>query len=53
MSVEILNSICKLFLYESVLKIINFSSNLNTIVCSVQEVFKLFLNFIDPPHPNF
>ena len=39
-STEILNCICRLFLYKSLLKIMKFSFDLNTKVFSVQKLIK-------------
>ena len=58
MSVEILNCICKLFLYESFLKIMNFSRDLNILVQEVLKdvLFERFLslfNFMDSTPSQF
>ena len=58
MTAEILNCICKLFLYGSLLKIMNFSPNLNTIVQEILNdvLFKRFLylvNFMDSTRFQF
>ena len=45
---EILNCIYEFFLDENLLKIMNFSFNSNTIVCSIQEPL-IFSDFTDPP----
>ena len=49
MSVEILNCICKLFLYESFLKLVNLSPDLNTIVQEALKdvLFERFLNLFN------
>lgn len=49
MSVEILNCVSKLFLYESFLKLMNFSPDLNTIVQELLKdvLFKRFLNLFN------